>query len=50
MIHYTKGVKVDNVDGDVKAPMISASVIHAEKIKANSVVANTIFVRDLKRR
>jgi hypothetical protein len=48
-IHQTGGVKVKG-HGDIKAPMVSASVIYAEDIKADSVVADNIYVRELKRK
>ncbi len=48
-IHQSKGVKI-NGRGDIKAPEVSASVIYAETINANSVVAQDIYVRDMRRR
>jgi hypothetical protein len=32
----------------VKAPEVAASVIHADEISANTVVANAIYVREMK--
>jgi hypothetical protein len=49
-IHQTKGVKVRDSRGEIKAPYVGASVIYADEIKANSVVAEHIYVRELKRR
>jgi hypothetical protein len=48
-VHQTRGVKIDG-HGDIKAPTVTASVIFAEKIKADSVVADHIYVRDMKRK
>ena len=50
VVHQTKSVKVENSHGDIKAPYVAASVIYADEIKANSVVADQIYVRDLRRR
>ena len=49
-VHQSKAVKVGDTRGEVKAPYVSASVIYADEIKANSVVADNIYVRDLRRR
>ncbi len=49
-IHQTKSVKISDAHGDIRAPEVSASVIYAEKINANSVVAQNVYVRDLRRR
>ncbi len=49
-LHQTKGVKVGDVHGDIKAPQVSAAVIYAEEISANSVIADNIYVRDLRRK
>jgi hypothetical protein len=49
-IHQTKDVKVGKASGDIKAPQVAALVIYAEEITANTVVAKTIYVRDLDRR
>lgn len=48
-IHQTKDVKVGQSRGQIKAPEVTASVIHAEEISANSVVAQNVYVRDLRR-
>jgi hypothetical protein len=50
VVYQTRGVKIRDAKGDIKAPEVSASVIYADEIKANSVVANAIYVRDLRRR
>lgn len=34
--------------GEIEAPIVSAAVIHAKEIKANLVVADTIYVHKLK--
>jgi hypothetical protein len=49
-VHHSKGVKVGDSRGEIKAPYVTASVIYADVIKANSVVADNIYVRDLERR
>jgi hypothetical protein len=43
-------VKVGDTRGHIKAPEVTASVIYAEEISANTVVAQTVYVRDLRRR
>ena len=49
-IHQTKDVKVGQTRGHIKAPEVIASVIYAEEISANSVVAQNVYVRELQRR
>jgi hypothetical protein len=49
-IHQSKDVKVGDTRGEIKAPEVAASVIYAEEISANSIVAQNVFVRDLRRR
>ncbi|HEY7038493.1 MAG TPA: hypothetical protein VID28_06575 [Methylomirabilota bacterium] len=49
-VHQTRGVKVKNSEGKIQAPEVAASVIYADEITANTVVADTIYVRDLERR
>jgi len=49
-IHQSKDVKVGDTHGEIKAPEVSASVIYADEISANSVVATNVYVRDLRRR
>ena len=48
MLHQNGTVKVRDTKGEIKAPEVTASVIYADSIKANLVVAENIFVRDLK--
>jgi hypothetical protein len=49
-IHQSKGIKISDTRGDLKAPEVAANIIYADTIKANSVVANDIYVRDLRRK
>lgn len=49
-IHQTRGVRIENARGEVKAPVVAAAIIYAEEIVANSVAADVIYVRDLARR
>jgi hypothetical protein len=49
-VHQTKGVKVKNSEGKLEAPEVAASVIYADEITANTVIADTIYVRDMERR
>ena len=49
-IHQSRGIKISDTRGDVKAPEVTANTIYADTIKANSVVANDIYVRDLRRK
>jgi len=49
VIHQSKEVKIPSGKSDIKAPMVTASVIYADEISADSVIANEIFVRTLKR-
>jgi hypothetical protein len=48
MIHHTKGMKVRDTKGELKAPEVAAPVIYADSIKANHVIAEQIHVRDLR--
>ena len=48
-IHQTTGVKIEG-QGAIKAPTVTAAVIFAEKIKADTVLADHIYVREMKRR
>jgi len=50
IVHQSDGIRVKDAHGDVKAPEVAANVIYADEIKANSVIAENIYVRDLKRR
>lgn len=49
-IHQSKGIKISDTRGDLRAPEVAANTIYADTIKANSVVANDIYVRDLRRK
>jgi hypothetical protein len=49
-VHQTKDVKVKNSEGKIEAPEVAASVIYADEITANTVVADMIYVRKLDRR
>ena len=48
-IHQTNKVDVGKGKNDIKAPLGSASVIYADEIKADSVVANDIYVKKIVR-
>ena len=48
MINQSKAVKVRDTKGELRAPEVAAAVIYADNIKANRVVADQIFVRDLR--
>jgi hypothetical protein len=48
-VHQSDTVKVDKTKGDIEMPSVVASVIYADTIKARSVVAEHIYVRDLKK-
>lgn len=48
-VHQTRGLKVNDSQGKIKALEVAASVIYADEISANTVVADTIYVRELKR-
>src|SRR5262245_34207342 len=49
-IHQTGRVKIQGSASDLKAPVVTASVVYADTIKAHRVIADNIFVRDLERR
>ncbi|MBI2527785.1 MAG: hypothetical protein HYV93_17600 [Candidatus Rokubacteria bacterium] len=49
-IHHTRGVKIGDAHGEIRAPEVTASVIYADVITANSVVAEVVYVRDLRRK
>jgi len=49
-VHQTRSVNVKDSQGKIKAPEVAASVIYADETSANTVVADTIYVRELKRR
>ena len=46
-VHQTRGVRVRDNRGKIKAPEVVASVIYADEVSANTVEADTIYVRDL---
>ncbi|HUP38155.1 MAG TPA: hypothetical protein VNC82_22230 [Candidatus Limnocylindria bacterium] len=48
-VHQTRGLKVKDSEGKIKAPEVVASVIYADEISANAVVAGAIYVRELTR-
>lgn len=48
-VHQNKGLQVSDSHGKIKAPEVVASVIYADEISANTVVADQIHVRELKR-
>jgi hypothetical protein len=48
-IHQSDSVKIKDTKGDIKLPSVNAGVIYADTIKANSVVAENIYVRDIER-
>jgi hypothetical protein len=51
VIHQDRNLKVGNTKGDIKGgPEVVASVIYADEIKATSVVADHIYVRNIRRR
>jgi hypothetical protein len=47
VIHHTDSVKVNAPAGEMVGPDVTASVIYADAISANSVVADHVYVRDL---
>jgi hypothetical protein len=49
-IHQTRDVRIGDTRGEIKAPEVAASVIYADEISANTVVAQNVYVRDLRRR
>ena len=50
VIHQGKGLRVENTDGAIKGDEIVAAVIYANKIKADIVIADHIYVRDVRPR
>jgi len=48
-IHQSKDIKVGDTRGDIQAPAVTASVIYADEISANSIVAQNVYVRELRR-
>jgi hypothetical protein len=49
-IHQTGGVRMDRSVKDLKAPTVTASVLYADTIKADRVIADQIYVREIERR
>ena len=49
-IHQSGGVKMDRSVSNVKIQTLTASVVYADTIKADRVIADQIYVRDLDRR
>jgi hypothetical protein len=49
VVHQSRGLQVNDSHGKIKAPDVAASVIYADEISANTVVADQIYVRELKR-
>jgi hypothetical protein len=47
VIHHTRSVKVDAPKGEIFGSDVAASVIYADAIAANSIVADNVYVRDL---
>jgi hypothetical protein len=47
-IHQIAGLQTLNGHGEINAADVSASVIYADTINANSVIADAIYVRDLR--
>ncbi len=47
-IYQTAGLLNRYGHGEIKAPEVSASVIYADTITANLVVADAVYVRDLR--
>ena len=50
VIHQDTGLKVGNTSGAITGTEIVASVIYADEIKADVVIADHIYVRDVRRR
>ena len=51
VIHQDRNLKVGNTKGEIKGGQeVVASVIYADEIRANSVVADHIYVRNIRRR
>jgi hypothetical protein len=47
VIHHTSSVKVNAPSGEIVGSDVATSVIYADAIAANSVLADNIYVRDL---
>jgi hypothetical protein len=50
VIHQDKGLRVGNTDGAIKGNEIVATVIYADEIKADLIIADHIYVRHLRPR
>jgi len=50
VIHQDSGLKVRDANGAIAGSEIIASVIYADEIKADVVIADNIYVRDIRRR
>jgi len=50
VIHQDSGLKVRDANGALTGSEIVASVIYADEIKADIVIADNIYVRDIRRR
>jgi hypothetical protein len=46
MIYHSPGLQVANVQGNLTAPDVAASVVYADSITANVINASTVYVRD----
>jgi hypothetical protein len=49
-IHQSGGVRMDRSVTNLKMPTVTASVLYADSIKADRVIADQIYVRDVQRR
>ena len=49
-VYQGRDVKVDDSQGKIRAPEVVASVIYADEISANTVIADQVYVRHLDRR
>jgi hypothetical protein len=50
VVHKVERVKFDSKRGDLRMPSLLAGAIYADRIVANTVTADHIYVRDLERR
>ena len=48
LIHQTGNFRIRNAEGEIRAPEVAASVIYAERITANTIVADAVYVKDLR--
>jgi len=48
MVHQTGGIQLRQAQSEIKAPAVTASVIYADTISANMVIADSVYVRDLR--